>query len=224
MKLSKRLQAIYDMVPSGVVADVGSDHGKLIISLFENGVITKGYAIENKQGPYNRLVKAIEDAKAMDNIIPMFSDGISELPSDVDVVVIAGMGGFNVIDILKKNPRKLKNVSTLIVDAHNAIPELRKQVCKMGYVIADEDIVYESGVYYEIIKFIAGEAIYLDDPDIEFGPILRNEKSLTFKDKYNSRIKEIDNLLSTKKIPESKCKELNLEKERIRSVLWKLEV
>ena len=218
MKLSKRLQAIYDMVPSGVVADVGSDHGKLIISLFENGVITKGYAIENKKGPYARLVKAIEDANAT-GITPMLSDGISELPTDVDVVVIAGMGGFNVIDILKKNPRKLKNVSTLIVDAHNAIPELRKQVCKMGYVIADEDIVYESGVYYEIIKFIAGEAIYLDDPDIEFGPILRNEKSLTFKEKYQSRINEIDSLLNTKKMPESKVKQLNLEKERIRAIL-----
>ena len=218
MKLSKRLQAIYDMVPSGVVADVGSDHGKLIISLFENGVITKGYAIENKKGPYSRLVKAIEEANAT-GITPMLSDGISELPTDVNIVVIAGMGGFNVIDILKKNPRKLKNVSTLIVDAHNAIPELRKQVCKMGYVIADEDIVYESGVYYEIIKFIAGEAIYLDDPDIEFGPILRNEKSLTFKEKYQSRINEIDNLLNTKKMPESKIKQLNLEKERIRAIL-----
>ena len=218
MKLSKRLQAIYDMVPSGVVADVGSDHGKLIISLFENGVITKGYAIENKKGPYDRLVKAIDEANAT-GITPMLSDGISELPSDVNIVVIAGMGGFNVIDILKKNPRKLKNVGTIIVDAHNAIPELRKQVCKMGYVIADEDIVYESGVYYEIIKFIAGEAIYLDDPDLEFGPILRNEKSLTFKEKYQSRINEIDNLLQTKKIPESKVKKLNLEKERIRSIL-----
>ena len=219
MKLSKRLQAIYDMVPSGVVADVGSDHGKLIISLFENGVISKGYAIENKKGPYSRLVKAIEDAHAEKNITPMLSDGISELPTDVNIVVIAGMGGFNVIDILKQHPRKLKNVSTLIVDAHNAIPELRKQICKMGFIIADEDIVYENGVYYEIIKFIAGEAIYLDDPDIEFGPILRSEKSLTFKEKYQSRINEIDNLLKTKQIPEKKVRQLNLEKERIRMVL-----
>ena len=89
----------------------------------------------------------------------------------------------------------------------------------MGYVIADEDIVYESGVYYEIIKFISGEAIYLDDPDIEFGPILRNEKSLTFKEKYQSRIEEIDRLLTNKNIPENKVKKLNLEKERIRAVL-----
>ena len=99
MKLSKRLQSIYDMVPSGVTADVGSDHGKLIISLFENGVISKGYAIENKKGPYNRLVKAINTHGVQDNVIPMLSDGISELPTDVDTVVIAGMGGFNVIDI-----------------------------------------------------------------------------------------------------------------------------
>ena len=35
MKLSKRLQTIYDMVPKGLAADVGADHGKLIISLFK---------------------------------------------------------------------------------------------------------------------------------------------------------------------------------------------
>ena len=219
MKLSKRLQAIYDMVPSGIAADVGSDHGKLIISLFEGGVISKGYAIENKKGPYSRLVKAINDSGFQKDIIPMFSDGISELPSDVDIVILAGMGGTNILDILKAHPRKLKNVRTIIVDAHNAIPEMRKAICKMGYVIADEDIVEDAGKYYEIIKFIAGECIYLDDADYEFGPVLRNEKSCTFKEKYNSRIHEIDNLLSTKKLPEKKIRELDYEKEKIRSVL-----
>lgn len=219
MKLSKRLQAIYDMVPSGVAADVGSDHGKLIISLFEGGVISKGYAIENKKGPYTRLVKAIEDSGCQDHIFPMFSDGISDLPKDVDIVILAGMGGINIIDILKAHLSKLKNVRTIIVDAHNAIPEMRKAVCKMGYIIADEDIVQDGGKYYEIIKFVAGECAYLDDADYEFGPVLSKEKSCIFKEKYESRIDEIDNLLSTKKLPESKVIALNLEKERIRQVL-----
>ena len=219
MKLSKRLQAIYDMVPSGVAADVGSDHGKLIISLFEGGVISKGYAIENKKGPYTRLVKAIEDSGCQDHIIPMFSDGISELPKDVDIVILAGMGGINIIDILKAHLGKLKNVRTIIVDAHNAIPEMRKAVCKMGYIIADEDIVQDGGKYYEIIKFVAGECAYLDDADYEFGPVLSKETSCIFKEKYESRIDEIDNLLSTKNLPESKIIALNLEKERIRQVL-----
>lgn len=219
MKLSKRLQAIYNMVPSSVVADVGSDHGKLIISLFEDGVISKGYAIENKKGPYSRLVEAIESRGVKEHVIPMLSDGITELPGDVETVVIAGMGGMNVIDIIKKKPGKLKNVKTIIVDAHNAIPEMRKFISKLGYIIADEDIVEEKGIFYEIIKFIAGEACYLDEPDVEFGPILRSEKSLTFKAKYNIRIREIDNLLSNKNIPSEKIAKLNSEKERIQREL-----
>ena len=219
MKLSKRLQAIYDMVPSGVAADVGSDHGKLIISLFEGGVISKGYAIENKKGPFERLVKAIEDSGCQDHVIPMLSDGISELPGDVDVVILAGMGGINIIDILKAHPYKLKNVKTIVVDAHNAIPEMRKAICKLGFVIADEDIVLDAGKYYEIIKFNAGECAYLDESDYEFGPVLRNEKSCTFKEKYKSRLLEINNLLLTKKLPEKKIHDLNLEKERITQVL-----
>lgn len=219
MELSKRLQAIYDMVPYGVCADVGSDHGKLIISLFENGQISKGYAIENKKGPYNRLVKTLEEHHLLDDVVPLFSDGISDLPSSVDTVIIAGMGGNNVINILKAHPEKLKNVKTIIVDAHNAIPEMRKEISSMGYVIADEDIIYEKKIYYEVIKFIAGEIAYLDEPDLEFGPKLRSEKSVAFKAKHMERLKEIDNLLSTKKLPLSRIEELQAEKERIKSVL-----
>lgn len=223
MKLSLRLQRIYDMTPQGVAADVGSDHGKLIISLFKNGIISKGYAIENKKGPYSRLCRAIKIENASDGVFPMFSDGISDLPSDTDTVIIAGMGGSTIIKIIMSHLDKLKNVSTLIVDAHNAIPELRKQISKIGFLIAEEDIVEEDGIYYEIIKFIRGQSAFLDDPDLEFGPLLRQEKSCTFKSKYEERIREIDNLLSKDNLPSSRIIELGKEKERIKSVLWKQE-
>ena len=219
MKLSKRLQAIYDMVPGGVLADVGSDHGKLVISLFENGVISKGYAIENKEGPYKCLVANIKKHHLLDDVIPMFSDGISELPPSVETVVIAGMGGNTIIEILKAHPLKLKNVKTIIVDAHCNVPEVRKEVSKLGYVIEDEDIIEEDGIYYEIIKFMAGECAFLDDPDIEFGPKLRIEKSLTFKAKYQSRIDDINRLLDKKTLPPSRENELYQEKEKIQSIL-----
>ena len=194
-------------------------HGKLIIALFENGQIAKGYAIENKKGPYNRLAKTLEEHHLLDDIIPLFSDGISDLPNTVDTVIIAGLGGNNIINILKAHPQKLKNVKTIIADAHNAIPEMRREVCNMGFVIADEDIVYEKEIYYEVIKFVAGEVAYLEDPDIEFGPKLRTEKSVAFKAKYMARLKDIDNLLSTKNLPASRIEELNAEKERIKNVL-----
>ena len=42
IRLSKRLKIIHDMVPNSVVADIGSDHGKLMIALVQSGKVTKG--------------------------------------------------------------------------------------------------------------------------------------------------------------------------------------
>ena len=220
MKLSKRLQAIYDMVPGGILADVGSDHGKLVISLFENGVISKGYAIENKEGPYKRLVANIKKHHLLDDVIPMFSDGISELPSDVDVVVIAGMGGHLIINILESHPEKLTNVKSIVVDAHNSVDKVRKSIVSLGYFIKDEKVVFEDDIYYEIIRFDKGESKSLDELDYEFGPILRREKSDLFRQKYQTMLVDLKTLLSKDNLPQTRRDEINRQIERLESVLW----
>ena len=217
--LSPRLQAIYSMVPKGICADIGADHGKLMIALFEGGIITHGYAVENKKGPYNRLLKALQEKGLENDIVPLFSDGIRDLPEAVHTIVVAGMGGNLIIDILKKYPNKTQQVDTIIIDAHTAIPKVRDEVCKLGFVIADETIVREDDIFYEIIKFIRADKAMYGDNDIEFGPILRNEKCATFKEKYENRIDEIDRLLSNKSLPKERANELSKEKERIQSIL-----
>lgn len=219
VKLSDRLQTIFDMVRNdAIVADVGSDHGKLMISLYERGVISHGYAIENKKGPYNRLKKALEEANCIENIVPMFSDGITDLPSCVTTLVIAGMGGKTILEILKAHLSKLHNVDTIIVDGHSSLPLLREEISKIGYNIADEKIIKEDGIFYEIIKFIKSEVANYNDKDVEFGPILRQQKSAEFKEKYNQRIKEIDYLLQ-KDLPREKINQLLNEKTKIQGVL-----
>ena len=216
--LSIRLQTIHDMLPMGVTADVGSDHGKLMIALFKSGKLTKGYAIENKKGPYQRLVRALEKEDLLDKIIPLYSDGIEDLPIDVKHIVLAGMGGDLIINILKKHPEKLKLVTTLVVDAHGAIGKVREEISKMGFAIAEEKMVKEDDKYYEIIKFIKADIASYSEEDLEFGPILRVEKSATFKEKYIHRIEEIDILLG-KSLPDARIKELLNEKSRIENIL-----
>ena len=217
--LSDRLQAIYKMVPKGVAADIGADHGKLMIALFEGGIVSHGYAVENKKGPYGRLVKALTEKGIENDIVPLFSDGIKDLPPAVHTVIIAGMGGNLIVNILKKYPEKTKQISTLIVDAHNAIPKVRDEVCKMGFVIADEKMVREADIFYEIIKFVRADVAFYGDNDLEFGPILRQEKSATFKEKYESRLSEIDKLLKNKNLPKARVEVLTKEKRRIQSIL-----
>lgn len=219
IKLSKRLETILSLVPQGTCADIGADHGKLMIALFERDIITHGYAVENKVGPYNRLVKALTEANLIDDIIPLLSDGIKDVPENIHTFIIAGMGGDNILDILKKYPRKTKQIQTLIVDAHNSVPKLREEVSKMGFAIAEEKIIQEDGVFYEIIKFIRADIAIYGEADIEFGPILRNEKCAAFKEKYIGRINEIDNLLSKKDLPQNRIDQLNSEKQRIKGIL-----
>ena len=216
--LSSRLQAIHDMLPKGVVADIGSDHGKLMIALYKSGKLKKGYAIENKKGPYQRLVKELEKEGLIDVIVPLFSDGITDLPLEVRHIVLAGMGGDLIVDILKKHAEKLKLVSTIIVDPHGAIAKVRDEISKLGYAIAEEKIIKEDDKYYEIIKFIKADIATYNDNDLEFGPILRNEKSAVFKEKYIHRIEEINNLL-TKNLPSNRIEELLKEKNRIENIL-----
>ena len=216
--LSTRLQTIHDMLPKGVIADIGSDHGKLMIALFKSGKLTKGYAIENKKGPYNRLVKALEEENLLDNIVPLLSDGIEDLPISVEHIVLAGMGGDLIVEILKKHPEKLKYVQTIVVDPHGAVNKVREEISQMGFAIAEEKMIKEDDKFYEIIKFVKADIASYNEFDLEFGPILRSEKSATFKEKYSSRIKEIDNLLS-KSLPESRIQELLNERHRIESVL-----
>ena len=219
IKLSKRLKIIHDMIPKSVVADIGSDHGKLMIALVESGKVTKGYAIENKEGPFERLRNNLIRYHVNDKITPLFSDGIKDITRDVGTIVIAGIGGLSIVNILKSHPEKLVQVQTIIIDAHNAVPLARKEICQMGFAIADEKIVKEEGIFYEIIKFIKAEKAIISDEDLEFGPILRQEKSATFKEKYQSRLTEIETILAKGTLPESRIHSLNEEKQRLERYL-----
>ena len=219
IKLSKRLKIIFDMVPKSVVADIGSDHGKLMIALVEAGIVNKGYAVENKEGPFERLRSNLIRYHVNDKITPLFSDGIKDITRDVETIVIAGMGGTNIVNILKAHPEKLVRVQTIIIDAHTAVPLARKEICQMGFAIADEKIVKEDDIFYEIIKFIKADKAIISDEDLEFGPILRQEKSATFKEKYQNRIYVIDTILSKGTLPKERIHSLNEEKHKLERYL-----
>ena len=219
IKLSKRLKIIHDMIPNSVVADIGSDHGKLMIALVQSGNVTKGFAVENKEGPFERLRHNLIRYKVNDKITPLFSDGIKDITRDVGTIVIAGMGGQTIVNILKAHPEKLVSVQTIIIDAHTAVPLARKEICQMGFAIADEQMVKEDGIFYEIIKFVRADIAALTNEDLEFGPILRQQKSATFKEKYQSRISEINNIIAKGNLPATRIASLNEEKHKLERYL-----
>ena len=166
-----RLETIASLVPVGsIVADVGTDHGLLPVLLVEQGRSTKVYAIDNKPGP---LRGAYALTKEIPNITLVLADGIQGLADDVNTIVIAGLGGRTIVDILATIPSR---IDTLVISAHVAMPLVRKTLSTMGYAIDAEALVEEAGTFYEIARFIQGEANYTE-ADYYCGPLLRQERS-----------------------------------------------
>ena len=186
IKLSKRLQAIYDLVPqSNVLADIGSDHAFLPIALVLNGKVTRAYASEVNEGPYEATVKNIEKHGVGNYVIPVLSDGISELEKDVNTISICGMGGSLIVDILDKDKEKLEHVETLVLEPNNNEENVRIWLMNNGFEIAFEKLIEEDGRYYEIIKAVKGSANYSKE-ELFFGPILLGEKSESFVKKWSN--------------------------------------
>ena len=170
--------------PYKVIADIGCDHGYLIIEAFENQNINKAYAVDNKEGPLSSAKNNIKNKNYYNNIIFSLSSGIKEIGDDTECVVIAGMGGILISEILCDD---LKNVKRLILEPNRDQEEVRKKVHELGFNITNEEVVFEKGKYYEIIicdKCEDNNLLDYNDLEYEFGPILLKERSLLFKEKW----------------------------------------
>lgn len=216
MVLSKRLQTVADVIRKhSSVFDVGADHGLLEKYLIDNYLVEHVVAVENKIGPYKQLENNLKGYK---NVTLLLSDGIRDLPSNVNVVVLAGLGGLKIVDILSKNKDKLQNIEQIVVDAHRDIPYLRKEIINLGYKIEKEKIVYENKFFYFVISFLKGRANYSDD-EIEFGyEINKDSLFVSYKENYISENIEIVNKIKMSKMNATKVAEIEDKIRRIKNL------
>ncbi len=92
----------------------------------------------------------------MDNIenieIRLGGDGLEPIrPFEVDTVIIAGMGGLLIRDILDKDKTKRDSITYFILQPNIASRELREYLYENNFEIIDESLVKEDGKFYEII-------------------------------------------------------------------------
>lgn len=154
VKLSKRLQAVADLVTDGsCICDVGTDHAYIPIYLVQNHRIPKALAMDVNKGPLLRATEHIADEKMDNYIVTRQSDGLKQLQSgEADSVIIAGMGGGLVIRILEESFAKLEAVKELILQPQSDIEQVRHFIEANGFEIVQNDIVFEDGKYYFMFR------------------------------------------------------------------------
>lgn len=198
MKLGERLAAIAAFVPQGAkLADIGTDHAYLPIALLSAGRINQAVAGEVNKGPYESAKAAIKQYKWEQSIQLRLGNGLEVIaPGEVDTVVIAGMGGSTIIDILTRYPATTESVETLILQPMVAGAAVRRWLTDNGWRISDENLVVDEGRIYEIIVAVKGQAKEEDPILAEIGPVLWAKRHPLLKEHLQRLINQTRRILA----------------------------
>ena len=179
IKLSDRLQKIADFIePGESVADIGTDHGFLPIALWERGKCPHVILGDINAGPLEKARANIQKHYPDKTFDVRIGSGIQTvLPAEVDVIVIAGMGGLLIAEILGDDLKKSKSFKKLILQPRNAQDKLRLWLVENGFDFADETLVRERKYLCEIILVVPVKpGLETKAPcnliDLEISPIL----------------------------------------------------
>ena len=159
VKLSKRLQTIAGFVKDGAgVIDVGTDHGYIPIFLAQQGYPGRIYASDIKKGPLSRAKRFAAEYGVANSIEFVLSDGLSfSNGNGVDTIVIAGMGGENIAQILEATPW-IDKTFHLILQPQSKIAELANWLDNNGFAIQDETLVKDAGRIYPVMSVKKGRS------------------------------------------------------------------
>ena len=175
MGFGARLNAIAKWVPKGKkIVDVGTDHAYLPVLLAQEGKISSAVAGDIAAGPCEAAQKTV-DFYRLGNVIEVRSgNGLSiVVPGEVQVAVIAGMGGATIIEILQANHRVFESLERVVLQPMNGAEFLRKWLLEHNWHLQAEDLVAESDKLYEIIVAEKGRGeMPQDDVYYEIGPLL----------------------------------------------------
>ena len=184
-ELTVRLEMVFEQVKkarkdavSGRVIDVGSDHGYLAVRCLEEGLAGSAVCTEIHKGPAQRSQDALVEAGFGDISGVYITDGLKGVPLIAgDTVVIAGMGGLNIVDIitraLKDNGYHVLENVTFVLQPQKSNDIVRKYLAKAGFVFEDESVCYDRDIFYNCMRVVfKGISTTITDEEACYGPKL----------------------------------------------------
>jgi tRNA (adenine22-N1)-methyltransferase len=191
MQLTKRLQAVADLVTCGSrVADVGCDHAYISIYLAEHNISPAVIAMDINKGPLERAKANIVKYGYDMQIETRLSNGLKRLkPNESDSIIIAGMGGALIADILTEGLEVMHSAKELILQPQSEIHKVRQLLSNQNFLIIRENMLIEDGKYYTMMKAIPANAcnnpdeyILSKEEHFYFGKMLLDECHPVLKD------------------------------------------
>lgn len=153
-ELDNRLKTCADFVRKGTrVADIGTDHAYLPVWLCKNGITSTAIACDINPLPLESGIKTIEKYGVKNQVTAFLSNGLENVnPDSVDDIVIAGMGGELIRDIIN-NAKWLKDERYhLILQPMTKAEILREYLYNNGFEISTETVTVADNKIYSVMS------------------------------------------------------------------------
>lgn len=229
MKLTPRLQAVAGLVPYSLcMADIGTDHAYIPIALIREGRIEYAIAGDIHAGPAQRAREHIEREGLSTKIEVREGSGLSILEkNEVDGVVIAGMGGFMICDILIQESILAGQIKWFILQPQNHISDLRIWLQRNGYKIEREVLAEEGIQLYEILYVTHGYMPPFSEIKAEIGVTESRYRDKLFSKHLNKLINQRKIILDSidiklaNPVNMAKYRKALADRAAFEEVLWK---
>lgn len=154
MAISKRLKLIADLVtPGGVVADIGTDHALVPLCLLKEERVTKAIAIDISRNCLKKSQEALIKYGLEGRLEPRLSDGLEKLAlNEADSIIISGMGGIAICNILQNGIDVAKTAGELILSPHRDADLVRSFLTRNGFDIVFDEMISDKKKEYCVIK------------------------------------------------------------------------
>lgn len=158
MNIGKRLLAVAGMVRQGSrVADIGTDHAYLPVYLVQEHIAPCAVATDIRRGPVQAALKTVQQAALTDKICVRLGDGLSPVsPDEAEDIVIAGMGGETIVQILSAAPWVQSPHYRLILQPMSKPEQLHQYLLQNGFEIEREFLVADGHTYIVLTAVYTG--------------------------------------------------------------------
>ena len=219
-RYSKRIQTLCQLLtPCKTFADVGCDHGYCTEYMLKNGLCEHAVFSDVSRGSLAKAQLLLQEFVKADKATAVLGDGFYGVPKDVDLVLIAGMGGSEMISILSDETYGFLPKRFVFQPMHDS-EKLRRYIHQQGGWIL-EDYTFFDGKYYDVIVgYAQAEAPQTyTAAEYEFGQGNLRNRPQAFLDRTQKQIDDLERYMAMPSLQAHSKAELLQRQTRLQGVL-----
>ena len=223
MGYGKRIDTLCSLLaPAKLFADVGCDHGYCTEYMLQSGLCERAIFSDVSRGSLAKAEKLLAPYVRAGKAVGVLGDGFYGVDKDVDEVLIAGMGGSEIVSILSDEKHGFMPKRFVFQPMHDSEKLRRYILANGGYI--ERDYTFEDGKFYDVIvggllKEMGQVCVEYTDGEYEFGRENLKKMPEAFVRRTQKQIVNIGKYLKQPNLQEESKQALIIRRERLQGVL-----